>query len=77
MRRSVFFAVLFGVLPRLALACPGCNVALGQGQNLALAKGFSYSIYFMLSVVFAVIGLIIARIVYEARQDSPALKPPI
>lgn len=77
MRRRAFLASLLGFLPRLALACPGCNVALGQGANLALAKGFSYSIYFMLAVVFSVIGLIIARIVHEARQESPALKPPL
>ena len=52
----VCFAVLFGAAS-VASACPGCQQALGEGGSQGdLARGLFYSILFMMSMPFAIVG---------------------
>jgi hypothetical protein len=56
-------------------ACPTCKDALGNTpQTAGLARGFSHSIFFMLAMIFGMVGILIWRIVREARQEP--LPPP-
>lgn len=56
-----------------ALACPSCKDALGNTpQTAGLAKGFYYSILFMLGVVFSLVGFLVYKIVQEAKSGPSA-----
>ena len=47
--------ILFG-LTNVASACPSCQAALGEGGQGDLARGIYYSILFMMSMPFAIVG---------------------
>ena len=51
----VCLAVVFGA-PSVASACPSCQQALGDDSQGDLAKGLYYSILFMMSMPFAILG---------------------
>ncbi|MBI3837213.1 MAG: hypothetical protein HY288_04670 [Planctomycetia bacterium] len=48
--------VLLG-LSQAAQACPSCQRALGDGSQGNLAAGIYYSILFMMSMPFAIVGI--------------------
>jgi hypothetical protein len=56
---AVFFAAT-----SVASACPSCQAALAEGQG-DLARGLYYSILFMMSMPFAIIGAF-AGLMYRA-----------
>lgn len=56
----VLSAALFAAAP--ALACPNCkeaaSAAIDEGDDpLREAKAYNYSIYFMLSVLYSIVGV--------------------
>jgi hypothetical protein len=62
---AVWFAVVFGVAS-VASACPSCQQALGEGGSQGdLARGLYYSILFMMSMPFAIVGTF-AGLAYRA-----------
>jgi hypothetical protein len=77
MRRAakglVFLALL--ALPALALACPSCKDAFGDTpESKGFANGIYYTVILMLGMVFSIVGIIIYKIVQEARS-GPAERP--
>lgn len=51
----------------VVVACPGCKEATSeQGQNLA--RGFSYSILFMMPIPFIIVGSFGGYAYYVTRQ---------
>jgi hypothetical protein len=73
MRRSAALALLLSALPALVLACPTCSDALGENPE---TKGFSlgiyYSIVLMFGVLFTLVGVVVYKIVQEARRQPVA-----
>ena len=54
-------------------ACPTCKDAFGNSpQTAGLARGFYVSIFVMLGMVFTLVGLLIVKIVKEARNEPPS-----
>lgn len=52
-------------------ACVGCKDAMSESPNSqGMWKGFYITIILMLGVVFSMVGLLIYKIVQEARKDS-------
>jgi hypothetical protein len=75
MLRRILFA-LFVLKASLCSACPSCSDALGNTpQSAGYAKGFYWSILFMLGMVFSLVAVLIVKIVREARK-GPAVPPP-
>jgi hypothetical protein len=61
-------------------ACPGCKEATSD-QSLNLAKGFSYSILFMMPIPFIIVGGFGGYVYYtmkrrDARQAGPVKGAP-
>jgi hypothetical protein len=58
-----------------ASACPNCRDALADNpQGQALAKGFYYSILFMMSMPFLVLGTlgtVVYRSIHRAQNGQP------
>ena len=55
------------------LSCPTCKDALGNTpQSAGMARGFYHSILTMLGVVFSLVGILVFRIVKEARKETSA-----
>ena len=52
---TVCLTVLLG-LTNVASACPSCQAALGDAGQGDLARGIYYSILFMMSMPFAIVG---------------------
>jgi hypothetical protein len=52
---SVLFLLVMSVAAT-ASACPSCKQALGDGSQGDLARGIYYSILFMMSMPFAIVG---------------------
>jgi p-aminobenzoyl-glutamate transporter AbgT len=52
----VCLTVLLG-LSQVAEACPSCQAALADGSQGNLAAGIYYSILFMMSMPFAIVGI--------------------
>jgi hypothetical protein len=74
LRRSLFALLLLA--EGACRACPNCKDAFGNTpQTAGLAKGFYYSILFMLAMVFSLVGLLIMKIVKEARKTTPPPAP--
>ena len=65
-------------LPALALACPSCKDAFGDNpESKGFANGIYYTVILMLGMIFSIVGIIIYKIVQEARKplappESPA-----
>jgi hypothetical protein len=53
---SVMCLALFLGFGQLAQACPSCQRALADGSQGNLAAGIYYSVLFMLSMPFAIVG---------------------
>ncbi len=70
-RRALPLLALFLLAASAALACPTCKDALGKSSQ-GLGKGFYVTILLMLGVVFSMVGLLIYKIVREARKEPPA-----
>lgn len=77
MHRIVALALLMVLLalPSLAQACPGCKEALGSNDphQLSIVRGYFWSILFMMSMPFLLIGsfcLYMWREVRRARQAA-------
>ena len=67
---AAFWAFL--VAGTAAQACPTCKNALEDPAAHNLAVGMNSSILYMLGTVFLLIGLVIWKIVKEARSQPPA-----
>lgn len=64
---TVVAVTLTLALEGAAFACPGCKEATSeQGQNLA--RGFSYSILFMMPIPFIIVGSFGGYAYYTMRQ---------
>ena len=82
MKKSVLlflsFAIVFAVSAS-ASACPGCSAALGAGaatsKEAATGMALSYSILFMLGMVFSLIGFVGYKIVKVIRAENARHKP--
>jgi hypothetical protein len=73
MRRRALLALALLAVPALVLACPTCKDALGENpETKGFALGIYYSILLMFGVLFSVVGLIIYKIVQEARRQPVA-----
>jgi hypothetical protein len=69
LRRAIFFGV--NLLAVALQACPGCKDALSESPNSqGLWKGFYTTILLLLGMVFSMVGLLIYKIVLEARKES-------
>lgn len=58
-----------------ALACPSCKAALGEADQAGLVSGFFWSILFMMSMPFAILGtfgVCAYRAVNKARAEQAA-----
>jgi hypothetical protein len=71
-------AALLAAAPGTAVACPSCKQALGTNDRWQTA--FNASVLFMMSMPFAVVG-VVAGAVWRAqrrkrREDAPADLPP-
>ena len=68
------------LLPEVALACPSCKAALGsQDGGGDLVRGFFWSILFMMSMPFAILGGMSSYlywVVRRARADQGAAASP-
>ena len=62
---AVCVAVVLG--PATAWACPGCKQALAEEGQGDLARGIYYSVLFMMSVPFAIVGTF-SFVAYRAIQ---------
>ena len=52
-------------------ACPSCKDAMAESPNSqGMWKGFYLTIILMLGMVFSMVGLLIYKIVQEARKES-------
>jgi hypothetical protein len=74
MRRLVLaltLTVLTVVQAQAAFACPGCKEATSQQGN-DLARGFSYSILFMMPIPFLIVGSFGGYAYYVTRQRQRA-----
>ena len=70
LRRSAF--ALFLALASALQACPGCKDALTESPNSqGMWRGFYYTIVLLLALVFSMIGLLVYKIVQEARRETP------
>lgn len=62
MHRSIMIGRFLASLAALcaiasaAVACPNCKETLSDPQNLSIARGYFYSILFMMSMPFAILG---------------------
>ena len=59
----------------VALACPSCKAGLGEADQAGLVQGFFWSILFMMSMPFAIIGTfgtVMYRAVNKARAEQAA-----
>ena len=78
LRRSLTFALLFLlalVVAQAASACPTCKDNLGDPASANLARGFYYSILFMLSMPYLILGCIcfyFYSLVRKARREREA-----
>lgn len=76
MRRVVFAAS--SLVASVIRACPSCSDALGNSpQTAGYAKGFYWSILFMLGMVFSLVAVLIMKVVKEARKQPTAPPPPV
>ncbi len=69
--RFVFAACLLALLAAadVALACPTCKDAVGHDPATAnLARGYAYSILFMLSMPPLILGTLCAYFYWEVRR---------
>jgi phosphotransferase system glucose/maltose/N-acetylglucosamine-specific IIC component len=62
---AVCLAIVLG--PATAWACPGCKQALAEEGQGDLARGIYYSVLFMMSVPFAIVGTF-SFVAYRAIQ---------
>lgn len=66
--RTVIVALMLVVATAsTASACPGCKEATSE-QALNLARGFSYSILFMMPIPFIIIGSFGGYVYYTCRK---------
>ena len=63
---AVCFAIVLGPATS-AWACPGCKQALAEEGQGDLARGIYYSVLFMMSVPFAIVGTF-SFVAYRAIQ---------
>lgn len=69
-RTGIFILCLLAA--SAAMACPTCKDALSNNpQGLGLAKGFYLTILLMLGMVFSLVGLLVYKIVKEAKKGPP------
>jgi hypothetical protein len=54
-------------LEAAAFACPGCKEATSE-QSANLARGFSYSILFMMPIPFLIVGTFGGYVYYTVRR---------
>ena len=70
-------ALLSGVglasAPTTAVACPGCKEATSE-QSANLARGFSYSILFMMPLPFIILGSFGGYVYYTVRKRDAESK---
>ena len=75
--RSVCSRVLMGAVllsvSSVASACPSCQQALADGSQGDLARGIYYSILFMMSMPFAIVGTF-ATLAYRAVKNEQRRK---
>jgi hypothetical protein len=71
-RLAPYLAFALTLAASAARACPTCKDAFGNSpQTAGLANGFYYTILLMLGIIFSMVGLLIYKIVREARKDTP------
>lgn len=75
-RTALFVMMLVAATASTAAACPGCKEATSD-QSLNLARGFSYSILFMMPIPFIIVGGFGGYVYYTLRRrDAESVSPP-
>jgi hypothetical protein len=80
-RRIVLLLVLVAavlVLPQTTQACPSCKAALAsqQANGSDLVSGFFWSILFMMSMPFALVGSFSGYMYWQVRKARQKSPPP-
>lgn len=80
-RRTVLLLVLVAAVlavPQAAQACPSCKAALASQQENGsdLVSGFFWSILFMMSMPFALIGSFSGYMYWQVRKARQISPPP-
>ena len=71
---ALFAALAVLCLADIAYACPGCKESL-SGSQANLARGFYYSILFMMSMPFLILGGVGGYFYWQIRKARAALAP--
>jgi heme/copper-type cytochrome/quinol oxidase subunit 2 len=70
---AVAVLVALILLPATATACPTCKESIADGGNSAnLVQGFGWSIIFMMSMPFLILGGLAAYFYFEIRKARKA-----
>jgi hypothetical protein len=64
---TVALAAFSTVLSSTAQACPGCKEAINE-QSQQIARGYSYSILFMMPIPFIILGSFGGYVYYTIRK---------
>lgn len=70
---ALLCGVGMGLAPTTAVACPGCKEATSE-QSANLARGFSYSILFMMPLPFLILGSFGGYVYYTVRKRDAESK---
>ncbi len=72
MFRVLCLLVVLALLPALAEACPTCKEGLAENDvaGQAAARGFAYSIMFMISMPFLIFGSFSSYIFFQVRKAN-------
>ena len=74
-RTALFVGMLVVATASTAWACPGCKEATSE-QSKNLARGFSYSILFMMPIPFIIVGSFGGYVYYTMRQREGQMTVP-
>lgn len=78
-QRVVLVAIFASLLAGVAAACPNCKESLADPQHASMARGYFYSILFMMSMPFAILGTFGSLAYFSIRRarasdDNPAVQ---
>lgn len=76
LRRILILLLLICVLPQAAQACPGCKQALAtaDGEQANMVNGYFWSILFMLSMPFTLLGAFCGSMYLAVRKARKRLE---
>ena len=72
---AAFLAVCVFLCANVAMACPNCKDGLAETPGAAnLIRGYFWSIVFMMSMPFVILGSLIGYFYYEVRKARQKMK---